>query len=592
MARYRITGPDGGTFEVNAPDDATQDQVMAYVQQNAGRSEGAAKFAQPAMATANGAPKPVPAGEMIADVAKSAGIGVAQGAIGMATLPGNIEGLARAGINAGAGLVGVKPPVDSDTFLTNYNDAKKRVEGVTGEFYQPQTTAGKYVRTVGEFAGGAGAAGMIGKGVRAVSGAAPSAFTPTAAGIAVPAVASEAAGQLTEGTSLEPWARVAGAIAGTKAPNAGARFITPAPADPARANAIATLEREGVNALTAGQRTGDKLTRWVEDATAMVPGGGRVASKMQDQAARQFTRAALKRAGVNAELATADVLDTAFKSIGREYETFARSLPPTAPNPSIAARFGRIADKYDQNSEVGLRVPAVRKAAEDLAQRVANGGMGGQEFGALRSRLALAQRESKANTQASSAYREMMESLDAFVVRSAPRAARTKMVADLKDRNTRYRNLLAIEKAAVGAGDAWAGVISPALLRNAVKGQNVRSYATGRHPMADLARSGDGVLRPLPSSGTGERTYAQGIVGTPAAGVSAAIGGVATADPMVAALSALAPWAAKAGTARGIMSRPMQKYLGNQRIPRTIDPLDPRLPGLLAPFMLGRDDLK
>lgn len=34
MAKYQIKGPDGSTFEINAPDDATQDQVMAYAQQN------------------------------------------------------------------------------------------------------------------------------------------------------------------------------------------------------------------------------------------------------------------------------------------------------------------------------------------------------------------------------------------------------------------------------------------------------------------------------------------------------------------------------------------------------------------------------
>ena len=86
---------------------------------------------------------PVSAGEMAADVAKSAGIGLVQGGLGLATLPGNLEALGRAGINAGARLVGVEAPVDSDTFLTNYNDAKKRVEGYTGKFYEPKTTVGK-----------------------------------------------------------------------------------------------------------------------------------------------------------------------------------------------------------------------------------------------------------------------------------------------------------------------------------------------------------------------------------------------------------------------------------------------------------------
>lgn len=32
MAKYRISTPDGSTYEVTAPDDATQEQVLAYAQ--------------------------------------------------------------------------------------------------------------------------------------------------------------------------------------------------------------------------------------------------------------------------------------------------------------------------------------------------------------------------------------------------------------------------------------------------------------------------------------------------------------------------------------------------------------------------------
>ncbi len=35
MATFRVTGPDGSTYEVNAPDDATDEQIMQYVQSNA-----------------------------------------------------------------------------------------------------------------------------------------------------------------------------------------------------------------------------------------------------------------------------------------------------------------------------------------------------------------------------------------------------------------------------------------------------------------------------------------------------------------------------------------------------------------------------
>jgi len=38
MATYRITGPDGGTYQVSAPDDASEQDVLSYVQSNAAKA--------------------------------------------------------------------------------------------------------------------------------------------------------------------------------------------------------------------------------------------------------------------------------------------------------------------------------------------------------------------------------------------------------------------------------------------------------------------------------------------------------------------------------------------------------------------------
>lgn len=147
------------------------------------------------------------------DVAKSFGIGLAQGAIGLSTLPGNIEQLGRMGINAVGKLAGSEGDlVDSDTFLPNYGGVKAGIERkFTGKFYEPQTTAGEYARTIGEFAPVAvgGGAGLVNRATR----------------VLVPAIGSETAGQMTEGTALEPWARLAGAMATGPALNAVTRPV-------------------------------------------------------------------------------------------------------------------------------------------------------------------------------------------------------------------------------------------------------------------------------------------------------------------------------------------------------------------------------
>ena len=82
---------------------------------------------------------------------------------------------------------------------------------VVGEPYQPQTVPGEYARTVGEFAPGMlipGQGGLVARAANAI----------------VPALTSETAGQLTKGTAAEPYARLAGGLAGGAAV-AGSRAI-------------------------------------------------------------------------------------------------------------------------------------------------------------------------------------------------------------------------------------------------------------------------------------------------------------------------------------------------------------------------------
>jgi hypothetical protein len=142
------------------------------------------------------------------DVAKSAGVGVGKGAIGLAGFVGDITDLGARGLGHATdfvhdqlGIERFKSPRNS--VLENIPgsaDITKTVEGVTGEFYKPQTTAGHYAQTVGEFvpAAAAGPGGLVRK---------------LATQAVIPGVASEAAGQATAGTALEPYARAGAGIA-------------------------------------------------------------------------------------------------------------------------------------------------------------------------------------------------------------------------------------------------------------------------------------------------------------------------------------------------------------------------------------------
>ena len=503
-----------------------------------GEMQQVAAEPMPSPAALNPTPLAAPV-STTADVVKSAGAGLVRGGIGLAALPGTIESLGRKGLNmAGAG-------VSEDTALPTYGDIAPRVESVTGKLYEPQTTAGKYARTVGEFAPGALFPGGLAQKV--------------IGNVLAPALGSETAGQMTEGTSIEPYARIAGGVAGAFAPGAAARAVSPVRGGGAeRAKMVRTLEAEGVTALTAGQKTGSKPLRWAESTIGDMPlTGGRAASMMEQQS-EQFTRAALKRAGINAERATPEVIDQAFTRIGRDFDTIAANAK--VPGSSKLFRdTSRIVDDYNAVTPEAMRSPIVQQLFDDISKAVTpfgktpRGGLTGPEYVSWRSQIDRAARGAANNPQLAEVLRGLRNTLDDAVERGLPQ----NMTDKWRQARREYRNIIAIEKAATGAGEAAAeGLISPSALRNAVKTEHGRrNYARGKGDLAGLARAGEAVMKPLPQSGTAPRAAFQNMMQI----VGAGVGGGSAGLP-----GAVAGAAAPAMAGRMIMSPLAQRYLSNQ----------------------------
>lgn len=127
MAKYRVTSPEGVTFEVTAPDDATPDQVQAYAQENMPK---AAAQAKPAASWSD-----LP-GNIGPSAARFVG-GVAQAAM-------NPIDTVRSALDAGAGALrnampaGVRAAVDSVDTPENQAAGQRAsdVASSVGQFYK------------------------------------------------------------------------------------------------------------------------------------------------------------------------------------------------------------------------------------------------------------------------------------------------------------------------------------------------------------------------------------------------------------------------------------------------------------------------
>lgn len=225
-----------------------------------------------------------PAKDVVVDVAKSGGSGLVRGTTGLlgtigdgANLLGNFSDdatnwLRDKAIDAGGGALVERfwdplPPrrnavadfIGSENINRGVDAAATTLGGSPVTNYKPKTIAGKYTQTVGEFIPGALAG--------------PGGVTRNAVVFGVlPGLASEAAGQATKGSAVEPYARAAAAAA-----TGGVAAVT---LKPATAEALIARQMRGIDEATvdaAGELMksdyGRKISLTLPEAIAFASNG-------------------------------------------------------------------------------------------------------------------------------------------------------------------------------------------------------------------------------------------------------------------------------------------------------------------------------
>lgn len=468
-----------------------------------------------------------------ADVAKSAGIGIVKGGLSLGGMLGDLTDLGAKGIQKGTDLVTdtlgmqrVQHPMKSrqDASLLHSiptsASLQKGLETMTGPLYEPKTKAGEVVESVASFVPGAVLApgSMVGNAIRY--------------GV-VPGIASEAAGKALEGSEYKDWGKAAAGIAaGLVNPS---RLISPLPISPGRAAMLNTLENEGVTSLTAGQRTGSVPLQYMESAASSAPGAGGRAEAIQGEGRRQFTEAAVRRAGAGPD-ASPEVLGPNSRRLGGEFDRLSAQNNLVPDNQFIldltdsVRNYRRVPDSQQRAMVQGY--------VDDIIDHVNAGHMPGPQYQEMRSRMGnQAQSLRQTDPTLSEALRDMRNSLDNAMRRSiSPADAEAWDLA-----RQQYGAQKVLEKSASKAGAETAeGQISPANLRNTVAAENRGAYARGEGQFNELARAGVNVMSPLPNSGTAQRHNAFNLLNQATLGVVPAM------------------------TGRAVMSPPVQGYLANQ----------------------------
>jgi hypothetical protein len=486
-----------------------------------------------------------------ADWATSFIRGLAKGTEGMAGLPGDASDLVGEGVKKLGHAVGLPDPspetaAKRGTLLPTTETINKTVGGddthrnPVGKFLdkKPETTGGRYAESVGEMvpavAGGEGS--LVRKGIQALTGG----------------VGSEAAGQAASSDAAkgligdhETAARVLGGIAGQSVPGMVKKAITPFPIKPERQDMVDTLRKEGVEP-TAGDVTGSKSLKRAESTLGGAPGAGGAYEEAREKISDQYTRAALKRIGEDADRATPEVMERAATRIGKQFDDLS-ARNSAKPDMRFATDVLKAQQDYDHLFVDPLKKPVVEKVVENVMNHISAGTIDGKTYQAQRSMLERMRRGYKADPEVSGFLAEVRDALDGVMERSIQKNNPGDLGA-WKDVRNQYRNMLTLEKVTSGGGEAAAeGIISPARLRQAaVSTGGKKSYAQGGGDFGELSRSGNALLTQPSSSNTAERGFLHMLAG-------------GLLHPTTWA-TMLAPGT----TGKAIMSKPAQDYLKNQ----------------------------
>lgn len=541
MPQFRITGPDGKQYNVTAPDGASENDVLQYVQANAGKPDmgGAEKQSRPLA-------------EQAVRVAGMGAKGIADSAL---------ETVGAVPDAVSAGLRAIGAPAPEAGFYTNklksaWNTAGGAMAAPVNQALQSQgINLGKEApeNTLEKAAYGGG---------RGVADAA-SLFVP-AAGVAKaagPGLTKEVAGLLATQPALQTVAGAAGGAVGeaTDSPLLGAATAMAVPvgagmaqraAAPVRSSLAPEQARladvaasEGIQ-LTPGQITGSRPLQAMESVFGTLPLTSGPQRAIQQGQSKSFNRAVLSRAGIDADTATPEILDAAAKRLGAQFEDLSAKTM-VAFDDDFLKSLNRVSERYANKLPTNVK-PIVDSYVNDLGQFAE--GMPGAAYQQARSDLT---RQAKAVTNSDPMLSNTLRGIRDALDDAAERSLAPELRQAWQDVRRQYGNLKTVEKAmSTTTAGAAAGDISPTQLSLAVKqGGN---YARGGGDLNELSRVGATFLRdPVNNSGTAERMLMASLLsgGAGAAGVGV--------NPLAGAATFLAPRAAQMAYNTG----PVQNWL-------------------------------
>lgn len=424
-----------------------------------------------------------------------------------------------------------------------------------------------------------------------------------------PGMASEGAGQLTEGTDLEPWARLGGGILGGYLPAAAGRIVSPgAITDPGRRAALQRYKSKGILTgevdeaataklkqtpaeragivepakvfktreprVTPGGLSGSKNFRAVEGTLEMVPGGVSVTRPMMND----FTAKALETAGIIVDpdaISRNSVINTIkqrYKELGSQFDDAERyaHVRRSAKADNSAAAINRTVSAFARNTTRRRSANKMFDEVDRVMRRYrTQGGLDGTQY--VNIRRELSESADVADPQMAKAYKRIIQHLDDMVYDTLSKHDKlnaSQFKTDFSNLRKEYRNLATIDEALAKAGDDVSeGVLTPKNMRQVVEKRARGARGEDYNDLKELVEDARQFYLPYSDSGSPARIATQNALAMMGATtVAGGVGGAVTgATPDIMAMWLAGGLAGPAVTSRVYASPWAQSWMTNQR---------------------------
>lgn len=291
----------------------------------------------------------------------------------------------------------------------------------------------------------------------------------------------------------------------------------PMPPNETRRGNVERLESEGIP-ISPGQRSGAPLTQTMESTLAYLPGSAGQTAKFQDLQQRAYTKALLRRAGIDSDVASQEVLRGGRTRFNQAYDYLEQNTRLMGGSNTLFNRLAQVESQYGQGFSDQMQ-RTFRTMRDDLLNWSAGTPRPGQTYQRMQEELsAEISKAGRSDAPGSERYQQALLGLRKGLTDLMEENTPPEIAQQWRQVNREYAIFKTIEESMLDPSQKTinSGFINPRVIAREQKSQLPDEWTRGDPNLdsfTNLVKSGAGIIPdPIPNSGTAQRMFAQDLL--------------------------------------------------------------------------------